>query len=112
MNTLLIDSGGTKACWVYLENDNRKAEGTVAGIHPFFLTKEELAEKLHLIKKELPSAQVHEIFHYGTGTNSEANCKRLLEAYRTVFSSAEATVDSDLLGRCSCPLWAQSWALP
>ena len=97
MNTLLIDSGGTKAGWVYLENNERKAEGTVAGIHPFFLTKEELAEKLHLIREVLPSNPIQEVFHYGTGTNSEANCLRLLEAYEIVFPNAKATIDSDLL---------------
>lgn len=98
MNKLIIDSGGTKAHWAYLSNGNLLREGTVPGIHPFFLTEEELAEKLQEIRQELPQSDtIQAIFHYGTGTNSQSNLERLHHAYLSVFPEASTQVDSDLL---------------
>lgn len=96
---LIIDSGGTKAHWVYLAEGSLQLEGTVPGIHPFFLTEEELAEKLREIRGQLPDegAGVLEAFHYGTGTNSQANMDRLYRAYQSVFPKAQTLIDSDLL---------------
>lgn len=95
---LIIDSGGTKANWSCLVNTKLEASGTVPGIHPFFLSEAELAEKLQEIRRILPTAVViKEIYHYGTGTNSEANLTRLQRAYQSVFPQAATTVDSDLL---------------
>lgn len=97
-NKLIIDSGGTKAHWGYLVNGSLQQEGTVPGIHPFFLTETELAEKLQEIKQAIPKAStVQSIFHYGTGTNSQANLNRLHHAYESVFPAATTAVESDLL---------------
>lgn len=98
INTLIIDSGGTKAHWAYLAKGSLQLEGTVPGIHPFFLTEEELAEKLREIRQRLDNdGIVQQVFHYGTGTNSQANLKRLHRAYESVFPEASTRVDSDLL---------------
>jgi N-acetylglucosamine kinase-like BadF-type ATPase len=98
LEKIIIDSGGTKANWAYLKNGSSQREGTVPGIHPFFLTETELAEKLQEIQHALPhSSKVQMIFHYGTGTNSRANLERLHRAYRAVFPQAETIVESDLL---------------
>lgn len=97
MNTLIIDSGGTKAQWVCLAAGRKQAEGTVPGIHPFFLNEHELAQKLREIDSLLPPASVGMIFHYGTGTNSDANRKRLRTAYYDVFPDAQLAIESDLL---------------
>ncbi|PHN03808.1 hypothetical protein [Flavilitoribacter nigricans] len=98
VNKLLIDSGGTKANWAYLAEGSLQLEGTVPGIHPFFLTEAELAEKLREIREVLPhSGAVSAVFHYGTGTNNQANLSRLQQAYGTVFPEATTAVDSDLL---------------
>lgn len=68
------------------------------GIHPFFLTEAELAEKLQEISHALPhSSTVQAIYHYGTGTNSQANRERLYRAYEAVFTEADTAVESDLL---------------
>lgn len=98
METIIIDSGGTKAHWAYLSGGSFREEGTVPGIHPFFLTESELAEKLQEIRQLLPRTTViRQIFHYGTGTNSSANVDRLQRAYGLVFPEATVVVDSDLL---------------
>lgn len=98
MGRLIIDSGGTKAHWGYVVAGQLKQEGTVPGIHPFFLTEVELAEKLREIREAIATPDtLQEIFHYGTGTNSRANVDRLNRAYRAVFTEAKTVVESDLL---------------
>lgn len=97
MQTLIIDSGGTKAEWVFLDNNGKKASGSTPGIHPFFLTENELSEQLEKVVTSLPSGEVHRIFHYGTGTNSIENCARLQRAYQHVFPEAEIEINTDLL---------------
>lgn len=98
MHTIIIDSGGTKANWAHLSNGSLQAEGTVPGIHPFFLTETELVEKLQEIRQSLPhSTIIQQLFHYGSGTNSEANVDRLHRAYQSIFPEATTAVESDLL---------------
>jgi N-acetylglucosamine kinase-like BadF-type ATPase len=97
VHTLIIDSGGTKSGWIFLGNEGQKTAGTAPGIHPFFLTEIELSEQFHKISQVLPSSRVQHIFHYGTGTNSQENCARLLRAYQRIFPLATVEIQSDLL---------------
>lgn len=97
MQTLIIDSGGTKAEWAFVNDNGKQADGLTPGIHPFFLTENELAEQFEKIAADLPSRQVQRIFHYGTGTNSIENCARLQRAYQHTFPEAQIEINSDLL---------------
>jgi glucosamine kinase len=96
--TLIADSGATKAEWCLLNNGKKKTLFT-QGISPYFLNTDQIAE---LVTKELTSklknVTVEHIYYYGTGCSNIDNAKNIKKALTRVFPTAEASVNTDLMG--------------
>ena len=96
--TLIADSGATKAEWCLLNNGKKKTLFT-QGISPYFLNTDQIAELLtkELIAK-LKNVTVEYIYYYGTGCSNIDNAKNIKKALTRVFPTAEASVNTDLMG--------------
>jgi glucosamine kinase len=96
--TLIADSGATKAEWCLLNNGKKKTLFT-QGISPYFLNTDQIAE---LVTKELiaklKNVTVEYIYYYGTGCSNIDNAKNIKKALTRVFPTAEASVNTDLMG--------------
>jgi glucosamine kinase len=96
--TLIADSGATKAEWCLLNNGKKKTLFT-QGISPYFLNTDQIAE---LVTKELiaklKNVTVEHIYYYGTGCSNIDNAKNIKKALTRVFPTAEASVNTDLMG--------------
>ncbi|HJS55908.1 MAG TPA: hypothetical protein VJ765_15250 [Chitinophagaceae bacterium] len=94
---LIADSGATKAEWC-LVNQGKKKTIFTAGISPYFLNTEQIAE---LLKKDLlpklKRYKIDEIHYYGTGCLDPANARLVKKAIRQVFEDADIEVTHDLM---------------
>lgn len=96
---LIADSGATKAEWCLIKG-KKKINVFTQGISPYFLTA---AQIVAILKQELvpalKSAEVGEIYYYGTGCINVNNVSIVKKALRTVFTEAEKVeVTHDVMG--------------
>lgn len=95
---LIIDSGATKADWALMEAGALKDTFKTPGIHPFFLSDEEIRTELEGVKKQVGGA-ADKIFFYGTGCKAESSRQRLKDQFQAVFPSAvRIEIETDVLG--------------
>jgi N-acetylglucosamine kinase-like BadF-type ATPase len=95
--SLIADSGATKAEWC-LVNQKKKDTLFTAGISPYFLSTEGIAD---LVKKEVAAKfgkqHIDNIFFYGTGCSNPENARSVKKALQQVFPSAAIKVNTDLM---------------
>ncbi len=95
---LIADSGSTKCEWGLLYNGKKKIINT-HGISPYFLKREQIVAILENdLVPELKNAEIEELHFYGTGLSNPANEKIIRLALKEVFSTADITLEDDLLG--------------
>ncbi len=95
---LIIDSGATKADWTLMEAGQLRDEFQTPGIHPFFLSDEEIRMELEKVR-ERAGPDIHQVFFYGTGCRAESSQQRLGNLFRAVFPSAvQVEIATDVLG--------------
>lgn len=95
---LIIDSGATKADWALMEAGALKDTFKTPGIHPFFLSDEEIRAELEGVRKQVGGA-ADRIYFYGTGCKAESSKQRLKDQFQTVFPSAtRIEIETDVLG--------------
>lgn len=95
---LIADAGSTKTEWSLLRNGKVKSVET-AGISPYFLGEEQIAELLrNELVPALKKAEVDEVYFYGTGCLNPANNKLVRKAIRKVFPGAVVNVTNDVEG--------------
>lgn len=96
---LIADSGSTKTDWALLENDKAVKTLRTAGMNPFQMSEEEIANEVkeHLAN-ELPTTTIDELHFYGAGCTKEKQpiVERALRASLTI--TGECEVASDMLG--------------
>ena len=95
---LIADSGSTKTQWCLLQDKKKKMIAT-QGISPYFLDDESIG--LILFKELLPklgTAQVDEIFYYGTGCSNPENVALIKRGLKKILPKAKINVNHDLLG--------------
>lgn len=95
---LIADAGATKTEWCLLHNGKAKTVIT-AGISPYFLNSDQIAELLQKelvpkLKKINPEA----IYYYGTGCINPDNRKLVKKSLQKVFKGAKAEVTHDVEG--------------
>lgn len=94
---LLVDSGGTKANWVFSQDGREIARVKTEGLHPLFMSDEQITSLLEQVLAQAP--QLPEAIHYyGTGCRAKAIQDRLEQLIGKVFQGAKVEVESDLLG--------------
>jgi glucosamine kinase len=100
---LIIDSGSTKADWIFI--DGEKTAAVSEGMNPCFLNEEKISA---IIQKSVPSAiqskELTEIFFYGAGCAELPQKKITSNAFSNFFPNAKITVDIDTMAavRATC----------
>ncbi len=100
---LIVDSGGTKAHWVLVDN-NLQFKIATEGLHPFFMNSFEMSEVIKTalipkLKKQIPeNIAPKEIYFYGAGCANEAQQIIVKTALLNFFPEARIEVNGDLLG--------------
>lgn len=94
---LIADSGATKTEWCLLKDGKPKTFFT-PGLSPYFLTTDAIADTVQQqLVPQLKNATVDAVFFYGTGCANPDNVKSVKKALQSVFTSAEITVNTDLM---------------
>jgi N-acetylglucosamine kinase-like BadF-type ATPase len=94
---LIADSGATKAEWCLVTASKKKTIFT-QGISPYFLNSEQIREVLlKELCPKLKSAQVDEIFYYGTGCAAAENARMIKKTLEKVFPGPPIEVTHDLM---------------
>ncbi len=95
---LIADAGSTKTEWSLLRNGKVKSVET-AGISPYFLGEEQIAELLRSeLLPSLRKAEVDHVYFYGTGCLNPANNKLVRNAIKKIFPGAAVNVTNDVEG--------------
>jgi hypothetical protein len=93
----IIDSGSTKADWVFSDG-KREINFTTPGMNPFFIKEPEIVS---LIKKNIKGIQfefVSKVYFFGAGC-SEKKLEKIIErAFQRVFTRAKIYAQHDMLG--------------
>lgn len=97
---LVADGGSTKVDWALIGGASDQIHNT-AGLNPFVLSKEKIAEEIrNILLPQIASFvdDVTEIYFYGAGCSSKTNCNSVSEAISEVFPRPKVFVDHDMLG--------------
>ncbi len=95
---LIVDSGSTKADWRLIAPDGGFKNYATRGFNPFLHDSELIETTLRAtLLDKVPTAKIKKIFYYGAGCSDDYRCSIVHQALANLFSSAEITVDHDLL---------------
>ena len=96
---LIADSGATKTHWTLLDVNGPTHEFYSPGFNPYYYNRDSFFESLQeVIKTNLATENVSEIFFYGSGISSDQNRGIVRESLQQVFTGAEVSVFHDLHG--------------
>ncbi len=95
-NTLVVDSGSTKAQWAFMGQNGMKRH-TTAGANPLFISEFDLINLMLSVSSEV-GRNVDNVYFYGSGCIDGKNKQMIVRALRETFANAEIEVESDMLG--------------
>jgi len=94
----VVDSGSTKAHWVFLEQGVQVAEFFTLGLNPNATSGEVLQEEIASVRSQLASAnELTDLFFYGSGCFFPHGSAIVKGVLRINFPNAQISVESDLL---------------
>jgi glucosamine kinase len=95
---LIIDSGSTKADWMYISGEN-KISFESTGINPTLL---DINSIQGIIKNEviskLKADDVRRIFFFGAGCSDQSHSSHIQNAFADIFPNATVSAQSDIVG--------------
>lgn len=94
---LIADSGSTKTEWLFSYENEMKIAVT-QGLHPLFITEENLTKIIEIELPENFKQNVSQLFFYGAGCASKEGQEKIKRVLSKIFDSAKIEVASDLLG--------------
>ncbi|MEE4259716.1 MAG: ATPase [Bacteroidales bacterium] len=96
---LLLDSGSTSTQVALIDSDGNFKTYDCKGFNPYYYNPNEFYE---LLRNELyfkvKGQGIKQVFYYGSGCSSDANCDLVVSTLRRFFPSAEIQVEHDLFG--------------
>lgn len=96
--TLIADAGSTKTEWALLCGDGREPiRFTTEGINALMLDEDQLKEPLRKTTSRLAAAP-DRIFFYGAGCATQEICRKVTDAFLSLFPEADAEAHSDMTG--------------
>jgi Predicted N-acetylglucosamine kinase len=94
----LVESGATKAHWVFLEGGNVVYETYTVGLNPNSVPFEKMNAAFVGVKETIQSmAPVTRIFFYGAGCHSQIGAQRVDSLLSSHFPSSIISIKSDLV---------------
>lgn len=94
---LIIDSGSTKADWVYPQKEGSHFFQT-EGINPLFQTTDQMVRIiLDIADIQHLAENTDKIFFYGTSCSNEERVERVTAAFKQIFPTSEIFVTHDLM---------------
>jgi N-acetylglucosamine kinase-like BadF-type ATPase len=96
---LIVDSGSTKAHWCVIEKGEIINELYSIGINPYYQTRDEIYKSISdLFHESKITTCIKFVFFYGAGCAFDDKKIIVSTVLQDIFSSAEVSVESDLLG--------------
>lgn len=95
---IVVDSGSTKARWVWMSQGAR-SETVTQGLNPRLTDDETMRAVFAQVRQQLPEA-VEALYFYGAGCGTDAVQQRMRELLAVAFDKALISVEGDLLGAC------------
>ena len=102
---LIADCGSTKCDWLLVRGGRDQQLENTVGFSPFFHSTAEIKAILETqLLPKMDSAEVSEVYFYGTGVHDEHRAEIVAAAIRAVFPNAKVEVEHDLLAaaRATC----------
>ncbi|HLT06377.1 MAG TPA: hypothetical protein VK014_02565 [Cyclobacteriaceae bacterium] len=101
---LIADSGSSKTDWRVIDQNGHIRQFRTIGFNPFYQSPEEMAEGLKTPDILSLENQIEQVYFYGAGCTSEANCTIVAQTIRQFFKDATISVDHDLIAaaRATC----------
>lgn len=101
---LVADSGSTKTDWRLVNDDGSTSTFQTIGFNPYFITSASVLNELTSSKLVDIKNDVKQVFFYGAGCSTEANCKVIFNPFSTFFNNARVEVEHDMLAaaRATC----------
>lgn len=94
----IVDSGSTKAHWVFLENGQQVAEYFTIGLNPNSISAEAMLHEIRSIRANLSHGdELKELYFYGSGCLSSHGAGIVNGALNLYFPKTAITVESDLV---------------
>ena len=93
---LIADSGATQAGWRVVHPDGTVQSVTTTGIHPVFLSREEICDTLRQVRGAF-EGEVSEIHFYAAGVTGAEMEKKMQACFLEIFPHAVITADSDMV---------------
>lgn len=94
----VVDSGSTKADWVFIKSNGNQLKMTTRGLNPF-LNPPSIIEKM--IREDwdslIDAQDINRVYFYGAGCSDEKRCLQVEEGLGKVFPNAKFTIEHDLL---------------
>lgn len=94
---LIIDSGSTKADWIFTDGKIKKLF-TSPGMNPYFLKEAEIVSMIKKNIKGINFKSIAKVFFYGAGCSSTELKSIVANAFKKVFTAAKIIIDHDILG--------------
>jgi glucosamine kinase len=103
---LIVDSGSTKADWMFIKKNGEKILHQTMGFNPYFHDHIRIALELNLesFTSVIPLREVEKIYFYGAGCPDDFYKDKMRNSLAFVFPKASIEVAHDLLGaaRAAC----------
>ncbi len=94
---LIIDSGTTKTRWVLLDGKKLTEDFKTAGFNPYYTSAEEIKKSISAgLPATMKNRQVDNIYFYGTGCSTTANCNKIKNILQEFFRKALIETHHDL----------------
>lgn len=98
MAYIIADSGSTNCEWCIVTN-NKKKKFTTAGISPYFLSKEQIADLLNVfVLPKTKQQNIDAVYFYGTGLSNTDNIKIIKATLKKTFPKSSIEINTDMLG--------------
>lgn len=94
----IIDSGSSKADWVFIDRDQHHSYLETIGFNPLTTDAQQFMDSFYASKNKPNPEAINEVFFYGTGCSTQEAIDLVQNVLQQLFPKAKITVEHDLLG--------------
>jgi N-acetylglucosamine kinase-like BadF-type ATPase len=94
----IIDSGSTKADWIFSDS-LKNIHLSTSGMNPFFNDVHSLVKIIEEgVTGKIAVEMVDKIYFFGAGCSDDLQKKKIADSFKSVFKNSEIVVDHDIMG--------------